>query len=96
MHSSWYFLTNHAHVLICIDEDPGARLRDIATSVGITERSAYKILSQLIEEGYVEKEKIGRRNSYTVQPRMSMKHPLHRERKVGELLKAPSRSAVDE
>jgi DNA-binding Lrp family transcriptional regulator len=86
MNGGWDFLTNHAHVLLCVAHDPGVRLRDIAVSVGITERSAHKILSELVEEGYVDKEKVGRRNSYTVRHHMPLKHPLVQDQEVGELL----------
>jgi len=89
--SGWFFLTNHAHVLICVDGDPGVRLRDIADTVGITERSAHKILSELIDEGYVDKAKVGRRNTYSVQPDLSMRHPLLRDSQVGDLLKIASK-----
>ena len=86
MSSHWDFLTNHAHVLICVARDPGIRLRDIATSVGITERGAHKILSQLVEEGYVLRERQGRRNHYKVKPELPLRHPLVEEQAVGELL----------
>ena len=86
MSGGWDFLTNHAHVLLCVAHDPGVRLRDIADSVGITERSAHKILTELVDEGYVDKEKIGRRNSYSVRPDKPLKHPLVEEQEVGELL----------
>ena len=62
----WDFLTNHAHVLTCVANDPGIRLRDIAAAVGITERAAHRILSELVEEGYVLRERRGRRNHYQV------------------------------
>jgi DNA-binding transcriptional ArsR family regulator len=84
----WDFLTNHAHVLLCVSEDPGIRLRDIAAAVGITERSAHKILSELVEEGYVLRERHGRRNRYKVKPELPLRHPLVREREVGDLLEA--------
>jgi Winged helix-turn-helix DNA-binding len=82
----WDFLTNHAHVLLCISQDPGIRLRDIATAVGITERSAHKILSELVDEGYVLRERHGRRNRYKVKPELPLRHPLVQDRQVGELL----------
>ncbi len=82
----WDFLTNHAHVLICVAHDPGIRLRDIAAAVGITERAAHRILSQLVEEGYVLRERRGRRNLYTVVPELPLRHPLVEEREVGDLL----------
>jgi hypothetical protein len=65
--ASWTFLTNHARVLLCIARDPGARLRDIAASLSITERSAHSIVSDLAAAGYVVKQKDGRRNRYQVQ-----------------------------
>ncbi len=86
MAGSWQFLTNHAHVLVCVARDPGVRLRDIAETVGITERAAHSILSQLIDEGYVGREKQGRRNRYTVRHDLSLRHPLVQEQEIGELL----------
>lgn len=84
--AGWDFLTNHAHVLVCVAHDPGIRLRDIAAAVGITERAAHRILSQLVEEGYVLRERQGRRNRYQVVAGRPMRHPLVQEREVGELL----------
>jgi MarR family len=66
--ASWGFLTNHARVLLCIAHDPGARLRDIAASLGITERSAHGIVTDLAEAGYVIRQKDGRRNRYRSRP----------------------------
>jgi DNA-binding MarR family transcriptional regulator len=82
----WDFLTNHAHVLTCVAHDPGIRLRDIAAAIGITERAAHRILSELVEEGYVLRERQGRRNRYTVVPELPLRHPLVEEREVGDLL----------
>jgi DNA-binding transcriptional ArsR family regulator len=83
----WDFLTNHAHVLVCVAHDPGIRLRDIAAAVGITERAAHRILSELVEEGYVLRERHGRRNRYQVKSELPLRHPLVQEREVGDLLK---------
>ena len=83
---SWGFLTSHARVLLCIAHDPGVRLRDIAASLGITERSAYGIVTDLAEAGYVVKEKDGRRNRYEVQAHLPLPEPTGRERTVGEVL----------
>jgi DNA-binding MarR family transcriptional regulator len=83
---SWDLLTNHAHVLICVARDPGIRLRDIAAAVGITERAAHRILSELVEDGYVVRERQGRRNRYEVKPKLPLPHPLAEEREVGDLL----------
>jgi predicted transcriptional regulator len=82
----WDFLTNHAHVLVCIARDPGVRLREIAAAVGITERAAHRILTELVDEGYVLREKRGRRNHYQVKTDLPLRHPLAREREVGDLL----------
>src|SRR5919108_1257085 len=84
---SWDFLTNHAHVLLCVAHDPGIRLRDIAAAVGITERAAHRILSELVDEGYVLRQREGRRNRYQVKPELPLRHPLVRGREVGDLLK---------
>jgi DNA-binding transcriptional ArsR family regulator len=84
--TSWTFLTNHARVLLCISGDPGIRLRDIADRVGITERSAYGIVLDLAEAGYVIKEKDGRRNRYRIQADLPLPEPSSRERTVGEVL----------
>ena len=91
----WDFLTNHAHVLLCIADDPGVRLRDIAAAVGITERGAHKILNDLVEDGYVLRERHGRRNRYKVRPELPLRHPLVDDREVGDLLKVlrPKRPA---
>jgi len=86
----WDFLTNHAHVLVCVAHDSGIRLRDIAAAVGITERAAHRILSELVEEGYVLRERQGRRNRYQVKPELPLRHPLFQEREVGELLEVLS------
>ena len=84
--ASWGFLTNHARVLLCIAADPGVRLRDIAARLGITERSAYGIVTDLAEAGYVVKEKDGRRNRYQIQAHLPLPDPGGRERTVGEVL----------
>jgi DNA-binding MarR family transcriptional regulator len=84
--SGWDFLTNYAHVLVCVAHDPGIRLRDIATAVGITERAAHRIVSELVEEGYVLRERRGRRNRDEVVAEAPLRHPLVQEREVGDLL----------
>lgn len=84
--SSWTFLTNHAQVLLCIAGDPGVRLRDIADRVGITERSAFAIVLDLTEAGYIVKEKAGRRNRYQIQAHLPLPERSNRERTVGEVL----------
>ncbi|HJY95062.1 MAG TPA: helix-turn-helix domain-containing protein [Streptosporangiaceae bacterium] len=84
--ANWSFLTSHARVLMCIAHDPGARLRDIAAGLGITERSAYSIVAELAEAGYVVKQKDGRRNRYQIQAHLPLPEPTSRERTVGEIL----------
>jgi DNA-binding MarR family transcriptional regulator len=82
----WSFLTNHARVLLCIAQDPGVRLRDIAGTVGITERRAYAIVTDLAEAGYVLVEKDGRRNRYQIQTQLPLRESISRERTIGEVL----------
>ena len=83
---TWRFLSNHTQVLLCIHRDPNARFRDIAQSVGITERAAQRIVAELVESGYVESERIGRRNHYRVNTDIAMRHPAQNGHEVGELL----------
>jgi hypothetical protein len=84
--AEWSFLTNHARVLVCIAHDPGVRLRDIASTLGITERSAYGIVTELTVAGYVVKEKDGRRNRYRIQGHLPLPESIGRERTVGQVL----------
>jgi hypothetical protein len=83
---NWAFLTNHARVLVCIARDPGARLRDISAGLGITERSAYAIMTDLIQAGYIIKTKDGRRNRYQIRADLPLPEPASRQPTVGELL----------
>src|SRR3712207_2482110 len=84
---SWRFVTNHAHVLECIARDPGARLRDIADTVGITERTAAQIVGDLEDAGYLTKSREGRRNRYEIHPELPLRRPQHRHHTVGELIR---------
>lgn len=86
LRSTWTFLTNHAHVLVCIAEEPDVRGRDIADRVGITERAAQAIVADLVADGYVTREREGRRNRYEIHPNERLRHPLEHEHTVGELL----------
>jgi hypothetical protein len=83
---TWGFLTNHALVLLCIARDPGVRLRDIAVTVGITERSAFGIVSDLAATGYIVKEKGGRRNRYRVEAHLPVPESADRNLAIGDLL----------
>ena len=91
---AWGFLTNHALALLCITDDPGVRLREIATTLGITERSAFGIVTDLVEAGYVVKDKNGRRNSYDVQVDKPLPEALLRQRTVGQLVELLARTEV--
>ena len=82
----WSFFTNHARVLICIARDPGMRLRDLADALDITERSAYAIVADLVEAGYIVKDKDGRRNRYQVESQLPLPEPIGQERTIGEVL----------
>ncbi len=87
--ANWSFLTNHARVMLCIAHDPGVRLRDIAATLGITERSAYAIVTDLTEGGYIVKEreeKDGRRNRYQIQTHLPLRETTSRDRTIGEML----------
>ena len=84
--ASWSFLTNHARVLLCIARDPGTRLRDIAASMGITERAAHGIVNDLADAGYVDKQKDGRRNRYQIQAHLPLPEACHGDLAIGEVL----------
>ncbi len=82
----WTFLTNHAHVLLAIARDRQVRLRDVALTVGITERAAQKIVADLVTAGYLTRARVGRRNSYTVPSGRPFRHPLAAGHGLDELL----------
>lgn len=84
--SAWRFLTNHTQVLLCIARTPDIRLRDVAEQVGITERAAQRILADLVEAGFVDRERHGRRNQYRVNPDVHMRHPAQEGVEIGILL----------
>ena len=87
---SWTFLTNHAHVLLCLAQGDSLTARELSTRIGITERSVQAILADLIADGYLEKTKVGRRNLYAVNPSGRLRHPLESAHTVGELIDALS------
>ncbi|HUM11115.1 MAG TPA: winged helix-turn-helix domain-containing protein [Myxococcaceae bacterium] len=84
--ATWTFLTNHAHVLVCVWEDSEARVRDIAMRVGITERAVQRILQELESEQYLVRERVGRRNRYRVRGDRPFRHPVEDHRPVSTLL----------
>jgi len=82
----WTFLSNHGHVLVCLAQNPDARLRDVAQAVGITERAVQKIVSDLEAGGVVIREREGRRNRYSLHTERPLRHPIESHRTVGALL----------
>lgn len=83
---SWTFLTNHANVLLVIARNPDIRMREIADEVGITERAAQRIVGDLVDEGYVARKRVGRRNEYEIDTHAPLRHPLSRDHQIGEVL----------
>ena len=86
--NEWTFLSNHAHVLVCLARDPESRLRDIAVDVGITERRVSSIVTDLEAEGMIKISRVGRRNTYSIIRRARLRHPLESHHTVGDLLRA--------
>lgn len=95
---AWSFLTNHARVLLSIAQDPGIRLREIGDSVGITERAAHRIVTELAASGYISRTRDGRRSHYKIQSNMPLPDSLARGKRVGHLLTVlatkPPRSSI--
>ena len=85
---SWTFLTNHAHVLLCLAGSPGLRVRDIAARVGITERATLRILHDLVEAGYLSRERVGRRTRYRLQLDRPMRHAVEASLSVRVLVES--------
>ena len=92
---SWTFLSNHGHVMVCLARDPDTRLRDVAEQVGITERAVQGIVADLVRDGYVDKERLGRRNHYELHTELPMRHPLESDHLLGELLEAIATPVAD-
>ncbi|NBW73999.1 MAG: MarR family transcriptional regulator [Microbacteriaceae bacterium] len=84
--SKWTFLSNHGHVLVYLNRNPDARVKEIALEIGITERSTQTILHELEEAGYIIKTKEGRRNHYRVDPEGKFRHPSEKSKSIGQLL----------
>ena len=82
----WRFVTNHKQVLLAIARNPDIRARDIADAVGITERAAQRIVADLVESGYIKSARVGRRNHYTINRTVTMRHPAQHDREIGPLL----------
>ncbi len=83
---SWTFLSNHAHVLLCVAQDPDLTIRALSDQVGITERAVQRILSELQQAGYVDKRRSGRRNCYVVDGDRPLRHPLEAHQNIGALI----------
>jgi predicted transcriptional regulator len=82
----WTFLTNHSHVLILLSQDSSMVLREVAARIGITERAVQRIIAELEDEGFIEREKIGRQNHYRILSRRPLRHPIEAHRTIGDLL----------
>ncbi|MDX6662936.1 MAG: hypothetical protein QOG09_1038 [Solirubrobacterales bacterium] len=83
---SWRFLTSHALVLLAIHRDPDIRMRDLAAEIGITERRAQEIVSELVGAGFLARERVGRRNRYGVRADLRIRHPDWGEHNLGDVL----------
>ncbi len=86
--SNWTFITSHGSVLLQVARAPNATVRELAEGAGLTERQAHRVLADLVDEGYIVRERVGRRNRYRVNPNRPMKHPAVASHRVGELLAA--------
>lgn len=86
-HTRWTFLSNHSHVLLLLARDPSMVLREVAQHVGITERAVQRIIVELEEGGFIEREKTGRRNHYTILSEKRLRHPIEAHRTIGDLIR---------
>jgi len=86
--ADWTFLTNHTRVLFCISKQPGIRLREIALCAEITERTAHRIVDELVAAGYLTRHRLGSRNFYEIHPELPLRHPLDGEHQIGDILAA--------
>jgi len=85
--TSWHFLTNHSHVLLCISEDPDITVRDVALQVGITERAVMRIIGELDDGGVLDRTREGRRNHYEINEDLHLRHPVEDHCTVGDLIR---------
>jgi len=92
---TWTFLTNHSHVLLAIWQSPGIKVREISELVGVTERAVLRIIHELVDDGFINIEKVGRENRYSVTADVPLRHPLEQHRRVSELLEMLSKDEVD-
>jgi len=96
MMGDWTFFSNHGHVLVCLDRDRRARLRDVAAEVGITERAVQKIVRDLQDEGFLSVTKQGRCNRYRINRRKALRHQIESQCTVGKLLSLMTRTSTQE
>lgn len=82
----WTFISNHGHILLALAQDPEARMRDLADRVGITERAVHRLLGEMEQAGVIRRQKIGRRNTYSINRRVKLRHPIEEHRTVGDLI----------
>lgn len=85
--AGWTFLSNHSHVIIALAKDPELRIRDLAEQVGITERAVAQVLSDLAAAGVLERRRVGRRNAYSINQDVPLRHPVEAHRTVGDILR---------
>ncbi|MCY2974844.1 MAG: winged helix-turn-helix domain-containing protein [Planctomycetota bacterium] len=83
---AWTFLSNHTHVLLCLYRAPDSTTREVAALVGITERMVQKIVAELVESGFMDVFKVGRKNTYKIHVKKTLRHPLESHRRIGDLL----------
>lgn len=92
----WKFLTNHAHVLLCLARNPTARTKDLARWIGITDRAAQRIVAELERDGYLTSVKVGRGKRYKINARRSMRHALQDHHTIDVLLRLKPRLPANE
>jgi len=85
--NGWVFVTSHGLLLIEVARTPDATVRELAARAGVTERQAHRVLADLVDGGYVVRERVGRRNRYRVNESRHMRHPAVQEHRIGELLR---------
>jgi DNA-binding Lrp family transcriptional regulator len=90
---TWTFLSNHGNVIVYVDEHPTARLREIAEAIGITERATHRLVSELVDEGYLTRTRVGRRSEYSVNCEQHLRHPALSGHTLNELLVGMTRPA---
>ena len=88
MSTKWTFLSHHAHVLIALSDNPELTMDELAKIEGVTTRSVVNVLNDLVEAGYITKERQGRKNHYTINLSSPLRHQTSTDRNVGDLISA--------